>query len=141
MSAVTKLQALKTPIIPLVMNIPFSEYLTTHVAHTYNAGTHTNHRDITNKLDLPYCPDFSDKECLLHTIHEFQDGCIDTRLHVATAHHYTLICEVLGSDLRTTWDTYVATITNTDRTDTNWPMHKHAYLCKFTPRKQISSPR
>ena len=133
MSAVAKLQALKTPTIPLVTNIPFSEYPTMHMAHTYNAGIHADSHDITNKLDLPYCPDSSDKECLLHTIHEFQDGCIDTWLHVATAHRYTLICEVLGGDLHTTWDTYVTTSANADCTDANWPTHMRTYLCNFLP--------
>ena len=133
MSTVAKLQALKTPVILLATNIPFSEYPTTHVAHTHNAGTLADHRDLTNKLDLPFCPDSSDKERLLRTIHEFQDGCIDARLHVATTHRYTLIREVLGGDLRTTWDTYVATIADADRNDANWPTHMRTYLRNFLP--------
>ena len=133
MSAVAKLQALKTPVIPLVANVPFSEYPTTCVSYTHNAGTLAACRDVTNKLDLPFCPDSSDKECLLRTIHEFQDGCIDTRLHVDTPHRYTLIREVLGGDLRTTWDTYVATIADADRNDDNWPTHMRTYLRNFLP--------
>ena len=133
MSAVAKLQALKTPVIPLVTNIPFSEYPTMHVAHTYNAGTLANRHDVTNKLDLPFCPDSSDKERLWRTIHEFQDGCIDARLHESIAHHYTLIREVLGGNLRTTWDTYVATIADADHNDANWPTHIRTYLRNFLP--------
>ena len=121
MSAVAKLQALKTPVIPLVTNILFSEYPTTRVAHIYNAGTLADCRNVTNKLYLPFCPDSSDKDRLLRTIHEFQDGCIDARFHVSITHRYTLIREVLGGDLRTTWDTYVATIADADRNDANCP--------------------
>ena len=133
MSAVAKLQALKPPVIPLVANVPFSEYPTTRVVHTHNAGTVAACHDVTNKLDLPFCPDSSNKERLLRTIHEFQDSCIDARLHVATTHHYTLIREVLGGDLRTTWDTYVATIADADRNDDNWPTHVRTYLRNFLP--------
>ena len=139
MSAVAKLQALKTPVIPLLTNIPFSEYPTTRVTHTYNAGTLADCRDVTNKLDLPFCPDSSDKECLLCTIHEFQDGCIDACLHVSITHRYTLICKVLGGDLRTTWDTYVATIADADRNDANWPTHIRTYQRNFLPGACFSS--
>ena len=118
-------------------NIPFSEYPTTRVAHTHNAGTLTDRRDVTNKLDLPFCSDSFDKECLLHTIHEFQDGCIDAHLHVATTHRYTLIRKVLGGDLHTTWDTYVATIADADHNGANWPTYLRTYLCNFLPTNAI----
>ena len=64
---------------------------------------------------------------------EIQDGFIDACLHVSITHCYTLIRRVLGGDLHTTWDTYVATIADADRNDANWPTHIRTYLRNFLP--------
>ena len=133
MAAVAKLHALKQPPIPLNQVVPFADYPTVRVVAVHTTGADANRVEHTRKLDIPFCPDASDKERLLRVLHEFNDACADARLHIAWADRYTKIRDVLGGDLRTAWDNHINGIQVADCTQANWPEHVRQFVRFYLP--------
>ena len=83
-----------------------SSYATVRLTHTFAnpvpqaaAGS-----TVTRKVDMIYCKDTSDKEYFIRTIHEFLDACSDACLNANNTHRWALFRQVLGGDLRITYD-------------------------------------
>lgn len=129
MSAVSYFRATKQPPFHLKQAIPFEEYTTVRITHTFtNATTSANE---TRKLDVPFCPDSSDKERLVRCIHEYIDACDTARLHCSDADRYTHMRDILGGDLRTTWDTVAAS--RTTKNDANFLIDIRKFMANYVP--------
>ena len=122
MATITQLQAIKQPPLTLHPTVLFEEYPTVHVMHTHNVSTIAAPVLMTHKQDLPNAPDSSDKEYLIQMIHEFIDACPNSCLHINNMDCYTEICNVLGGDLKTTWDDTIQGTAATDHTSANFPV-------------------
>lgn len=119
----------KQPPFTLQPTILYEEYSTTRLTNEFDdAGNR-----VTRKYEVPFCPDQSDKERVVRTIHEFLYACDDARLHVAIADRYTKLTEVLGGDLRVTWNDILNGIDAADRTVANFPAHIRLLTSKILP--------
>ena len=87
--------------------------------------------DITRKLDVPLCPDQSNKERVVRTLHEYIHHCDDARLHLHDADRYSKVQDVLGGDLRSTWN--ALNIPAADQTDANFPGHLRTFISELVP--------
>ena len=94
-------QIRKQPPFTLLPTILYEEYSTTRLTHQFADAAGNQ---VTRKYDVPFCPDQSDKERVVRTIHEFIYACDNDRLHVNDADRYTKLTEVLGGDLRVSWN-------------------------------------
>lgn len=86
---------------------------------------------ITKKHDVLTCPDPSDKERLVRTLHDFTDACALLNLNINDANRYHEIRHVFGGDLKTTWDDVVAGIPNHEKTNANWLTHLRLFTRRF----------
>ena len=131
MAAYRSNQVTKQPPFTLQPTILYEEYSTTRLTHEFNEGNPAVR--VTRKYDVPFCPDQSDKERVVRTIHEFLYACDDARLHIDGPNRYTKLTEVLGGDLRVTWNEILGNIDAADRTVPNFPTHIRLLTAKILP--------
>ena len=91
MATVAKLQAFNTPVLFLDPTVETSDYPTVRVAHSHIARTTAAPDHHNHKLDIPFCPDASNKEWLLRTIAKFQNASGSAWLHVGAAMQYSFL--------------------------------------------------
>ena len=118
MSAIAALVASRSPSLIIRASIPYEEYTTVRLSHSWdeNTVTATHPRLVTRtrKADIPFAPDSQDKECLLRVVHEYCDAIQHSRLNITDAQEiYDNFRLTLGGDLRTTWDQTVAELLQT----------------------------
>ena len=135
MAAVSK-KLTKQPPLPLTPLLLYEDYGSQRVVNSF---TDANGDDQTRKMDVPYCPDPSDKERLLRTLQEFTDACADPRLHINGADRYVKLREVLGGSLRATWDTVTAGIDAATQADNaNWIAGLRTFARNFFPNNAFT---
>lgn len=129
MAAIPRLQAFQDPPFPMRQVIPYESYPTLRLqfAHTPQGANN----EVVRKHTLPFCPDASNRERLIRTLHEFTDACADTNLHINNGDRYVEIRHVLGGDLKNTWDAVIANIAAADRTNANWEEHLRRFTRRF----------
>lgn len=128
MAAQRQLAAAKQPPFTLHPTLLYEEYPTTRLVHTWHvaavqaaAGVAAREaHDVTRKHDVPFCPDQSDKERVVRTLHEYVRVCNDAYLHLHDADRYAKVSDVLGGDLRITWDALLTNIQAAARVDANF---------------------
>ncbi len=87
------------------------------------------------KEEVPFCPDSVDKEQFIHTLIEFTDATVSSRLNILNAPNalYKNLRLVLGGDLRIMWDRIKeqriasnTTIVGGTPTTTAWTVAQHS---------------
>ena len=139
MAAQRQLTAAKQPPFTLHQTLLYEDYPTTCLVHTWHvaavqaaAGVAAREaHDITRKYDVPFCPDQSDKERVIRTLHEFVRVCADDYLHLHDEERYNKVSDVLGGDLRITWDALRTNILQVNRTDANFAGHLREFVRKL----------
>ena len=127
-------QARRRPQFNLRPTILYEDYPKIKLCHTYTpASTPGDAHHITNRQDVAFCPDGSDKEHLVRTLHEFVHACRDNRLHINNEDRYVELRHVLGGDLRRAWDHLVDTFEEGDLTNANFPEHLRLLVRRFCP--------
>ena len=113
-------------------HLVYKEYTNVCLKYTH---TPEGSGPITHKCDVVFCPDITDKECLLCIIDEFIDSCSPNLLHLDDADHYTLFCQGIGGFLKATWDTVLATTHPgvADHTNANFPMDVCTFVHCYLP--------
>lgn len=113
MAAFRQRNAAKQPPFTLHPTLLFEEYPTTRLVNTWHVPAvpaqvgpppveARDAHDITRKYDVPFCPDQSDKERVVRTLHEYTRICDDHHLHLHNGDRYDKVSDVIGGDLRTT---------------------------------------
>ena len=103
----------KDPPLFLKPLLPFKEYTTVRITYTHTVPAVTGpptvaSYDITRKRDVPFCPDSSNKERLLHVIDEYLENCPDNILHIHDADCYENFRQVIGGSMKTAWTQIVS---------------------------------
>ena len=80
----------KQPPFTLQPTILYEDYSTTRLVNEFTQGAGADQVRVTRKYDVPFCPDQSDKERVVRTIHEFIYACHDDRLHIDGPGRYTI---------------------------------------------------
>ena len=88
--------------------LPFNHYTTVHITYTHTVTAVAGPPavaayDITHKCDVPFCPDPSDKECLICVIDEYLENYTDNILHIHDVDHYENFHQVIGGSIKAAW--------------------------------------
>ena len=103
--------SLKDPVLPLQQATSYDEIIFVKIRHYYDDNGTERYRE----AKLPFCPDISDKELLVHVVHNFLVNCENERLHIhLAADRYSRFGEVVGGELRMTWNAISAARTVKD---------------------------
>ena len=128
----------REPPMPLKPTLLFKEYTMVCIEYTHHppiAGGGAAPARITQKRDVVFCPDSSDKERLLRVINEYVDACDDHLLHIHNNDHYVNFAQVIGGSLKMTWTEVIAThqplVAN--RTDANFQTDVRHFTRRFLP--------
>ena len=140
MASLVAARAHRAPPFSLKPTLLSSSYATVRLTHTFAnpAPQAAAGSTVTRKVDTIYCEDASDKEYFIRTIHEFLDACSDARLNASDTHRWALFRQVLGGDLRITYDEVYEIITNdaafTQQTDETFRQRLlPAFIQRFLP--------
>ena len=92
--------------------LPFEDYTMVCIMYTHTVTAVAGPPavaayDITRKHDVPFCPDPSDKEWLLHVIDEYMENCPDNILHIHDANCYENFCQIIGGSMKAAWITEI----------------------------------
>lgn len=131
MSAIAKLQATKQPPLPLKAEHRFQDYPTVRIVHKLTAAANGGTAEL-RKQDVPFCPDPSDKERLIVTLHSFVKACDDNRLKLKDAARHDRAKEVLGLDLQERWELMVAAAGAAVQ-DADFVKNTRTFLMAFLP--------
>ena len=122
MAAVAKLCASKQPPYSIKTNALYKDYPTTAVYNAVNvttgAGATATTKTVNCKQVLPFSPNSSNIKRLVRCFHDFKQASNKQLLDLQDLELHTKAREILGGELKSTWDSIVASATTASKTNT-----------------------
>lgn len=140
----------RQPPLPLKADLLYENYPTTRVTYTFATEGRGERGaiSVTRKQELPFAPDASDKERLIRVLHEYNEACSDSLLHIHDRDRHTKAREVLRGDLKASWENTIMDVAATSDADfvTNvrsflaFHMPSNAFLIQQEYLRQATKP-